>query len=153
LSLPTARLPSAPVWVLHGIRFFVGAIFIYAGTAKWIAPQSFAQATDSFHLLPPILVSTLSITLPPLEILAGGLWVLNRYAKVAAATILLLCLAFLIALATAIIAGIPAECGCFGTLFGTSLSAALARDLFLTGATAYWLLADMKRQSMVPVAC
>ena len=139
LSMSASRFLNPPNWIRHAIRLIVGGVFVYAGVVKWTAPRDFAAAIDSFHLLPAVMVSAMAIVLPPLEVLAGGLWACNRYTKASAACIVLMCLAFLVALTYAWLAGIPAQCGCFGELFGESLPLAIARDVFLGAATAYWL--------------
>lgn len=75
-----------------------------------------------------------------------GMWVLNRAAVSAAVTIFGLCLLFAAVLGTALLRGLPVNCGCFGAAFGGSTpTIALLRDLFFLAATAYWLAAMRTR--------
>ncbi len=131
---------SSTSFASTAIRIILGGIFIYAGILKMRNPAAFATAIDSFRIVPRACIAPLAILLPPLEMLAGTLWLINRATVAAATTILGLCVLFALALGTAIARGLPTSCGCFGAaLDGTSPIAALLRDLLLTAATAYWL--------------
>lgn len=128
-------------FVNTAIRVVIGGIFIYAGAVKMIDPQSFAAAIKSFHLVPPALVNPLALFLPCLEVMAGTLWLLNRAAVSAATIIFGLCVLFAAVLGTAILRGLPVNCGCFGAaLGGSTAKVALARALFFLAATGYWLV-------------
>ena len=140
-------LLTAP-FVNTAIRVVIGGIFIYAGLMKMMDPWAFARAVDSFHLLPTALISPVALVLPALEVLAGALWVLNRAAVSAAVTIFGLCLLFAAVLGTALLRGLPVNCGCFGAALGGSTpTVALLRDGFFLVATTYWLAAVRPRTS------
>ena len=122
------------------IRVVIGGIFIYAGFMKMRDPWVFATAINSFHMAPPALISPFALVLPCLEVMAGALWLVNRAAVSAAATIFGLCLLFAAVLGTAMRRGLPVSCGCFGAALGGSTpTVALLRDLFFLAATGYWL--------------
>jgi putative oxidoreductase len=135
-------------FVNTAIRVVIGGIFIYAGVLKMTDPWAFAAAITSFHMLPNAWVSPVAIVLPALELMAGALWVLNRAAVSSAVSILGLCLLFALVLGTAMLRGLPVNCGCFGAAFGGSTpKVALLRDVFFLVATAYWLVAARPRAS------
>lgn len=122
------------------IRVVIGGLFVYAGVLKMLDPWGFAFAIDSFQMVPRALISPLAIVLPPLEVLAGILWVLDRAPVTAATAIFGLCVVFALALGAAIFRGLPTQCGCFGAVLGgSSPGVALVRDLFFVTATGYWL--------------
>ena len=98
-------LTSAPF--LTAIRVLVGGLFVYAGLAKLMDPHAFLKAIDSFRILPTALISPLAIMLPPLEVVAGIAWIMNRCSKAAATIILGLCVVFLAPLDWPCCAGCP----------------------------------------------
>ena len=135
-------------FVSTAIRIVIGGIFIYAGIMKMRDPTAFAKAIESFRMVPRALIPPLAIILPPLEVLAGALWIVNRASVAGATTILGLCVLFAVALSSAILRGLPTSCGCFGAaLDGSSPKVALIRDIFFTTATAYWLVLRRSKQS------
>ena len=155
MTMPAAfsHLTKAPV--LTGIRLIGGGLFVYAGIIKVIDPQHFRAAIASFQIVSEAYLSPIALLLPPLEILAGGAWILNRVSRSAAVILLALCVVFLGALGLALSRGVPADCGCFGSLGAsgmTSLWTALIRDVLLACAIARWLRVDVtlsQRESLV----
>ena len=145
MSPAFSRLASAPV--LTVIRLIVGGIFVYAGVAKVMNPQAFLADIHSFHILPVARGNPLAILLPPIEIVAGAAWIINRWPRAAAAIVAGLCAVFLGALGMALLRGVSADCGCFGGLGlgSTSLPIALIRDVLLLVATVWWLIVDVHR--------
>ena len=142
------RLVISDWFVNTAIRVVIGGIFIYAGVVKMMDPWAFATAITSFHILPLVLLTPATLTLPALELITGFLWVLNRAAVSAATTIFGLCALFVVALGTAILRGLPLNCGCFGAPFGGSTpTVALLRDVFFLAATGYWLFAAKPRDA------
>ncbi len=98
------------------LRWLLAAVFLYAGAAKLLPePTSFADSIASFHVLPDALVSPLALALPPFELLLGGALVLGHPRRLGAFGALTLGSVFLVALVSALVRGIPVECGCFGT--------------------------------------
>lgn len=139
-------LTSAPF--LTAIRVLVGGLFVYAGLAKLMDPHAFLKAIDSFRILPTALISPLAIMLPPLEVVAGIAWIMNRCSKAAATIILGLCVVFLGALGLALLRGVSADCGCFVGLGAgsSSLGMASVRDVVLVAAAGWWLIAERRKQ-------
>ena len=124
------------------VRISLGGLFLYAGSAKIGSPQSFADSIASFRLLPVPLIDPAALGLPPLEILLG-LWLISGWQRRQAAfSTLALTGFFLLALASALVRGIPVDCGCFGTggdpLLGSAhTGVAVARDAGLSAAAAF----------------
>ena len=148
--MPITFSRMAKVPVLTGIRILGGGLFVYAGIIKVIDPHHFRAAIASFQIVPEAYLSPIALMLPPLELLAGGAWILNRVPRSAAVILLALCVVFLGALGIAVWRGVPADCGCFGSLGAsglTNLWTALIRDVLLSYAIAWWLRVDGKALS------
>lgn len=126
--------------VLTFLRLLVGGVFIYAGFAKAASPQPFAESIAAFDLAPVAWSNVLALSLPPLESLIGGLLLSGWRTRTAAFCALVLTIIFLIAIVSAIIRGLPVDCGCFG-FSASRLSPAirlwidLGRDVLLLAAT------------------
>lgn len=133
-------------------RLVLSGVFIYAGAMKMHDPHGFAENVASFHLLSEGLVTPVTLTLPPLEILAAllalsaGLW-----RRAGAFCLLALLIVFTAALASALARGLQVDCGCFGAdrldiLSPTkNLWFALSRDVALLG-LAWFLYTDSQSQ-------
>lgn len=134
LKLP----PLASPWPLRVLRWAIGAVFVYAGTLKLLAPQDFADSIAGFRLLSPLSINVLALSLPPFEILVGTLLLLGWRTRAASLAVLLMTTIFALALASALLRGLSVDCGCFGggtaSRWRTSLS--LGRDLLLFGTAA-----------------
>ena len=144
MKLALGLSPAAAARLRTAIRFVVGGLFVYAGLAKTMDPHPFLRAIGSFRIVPATLIGPLAIVLPSLEVLAGGAWILNRAPRAAAIIIQALSVVFLAALGTAILRGVPADCGCFAALGAGagSLGMAFARDVVLATGTAWWLFTE-----------
>jgi uncharacterized membrane protein YphA (DoxX/SURF4 family) len=95
-------------------RFALGALLIAAGGLKLGHAPDLAAAIAGFRLLPAPVVSFLALALPPLEILLGlylAVGLFTRAAGIASAAMFAI---YAAAVASAVIRGIPANCGCFG---------------------------------------
>jgi putative oxidoreductase len=122
-------------WLVLVIRVAIGSAFVYAGVIKIQDPSELAITVASFQILPNLLISPLALTLPPFEIISGGLLVLGIWRRPAALGIALISGIFLVAIAVALMRGLTIDCGCFGT--GTPSRAKmwldLGRDILLLG--------------------
>lgn len=98
-----------------GCRLILAAAFIYAGVLKNGNPQAFAGSIATFEILPEGWVNVVALTLPWLEILSGLLLLIGPWTRVGALSLVCLNGIFLLALLSAIIRGIPVDCGCFGS--------------------------------------
>lgn len=119
------------------LRLILGLVFLYAGVPKVVDPVGFAAHVAAYRVLPYFAVYVVAAVLPWLETICGGLLVVGIRVRAAATLLLLLDLAFMALLASAIVRGLDIDCGCFiRTGKGTSPWAALGRDLLI-----FWLAA------------
>ena len=95
-------------------RWLLGALLIWAGGAKIGHPDVLASAIAGFRLLPPGLVAPLAVILPYFEVLLGLYLVAGLFTRVAGAVATVQFLIYAAAIASAVLRGIPANCGCFG---------------------------------------
>ncbi len=95
------------------LRLLLGAYFVYASLDKIAAPAAFAKTVYQWQVLGPVPANLLAVTLPWVEILAGGLLILGVWRKEAALVIALLLVVFLVAAGSVVVRGIDVEtCGC-----------------------------------------
>ena len=126
-------------WVSLILRFVVGGVFIVAGILKVLQPGTFAADIGNYRLLPHEAINLLAITLPPIEIVAGGLLVLGFWKRASALLIAVLMAVFLVAIGQALARGLDVRCGCFGTVEARKVGLmALGQDAALL-AMAAWL--------------
>lgn len=97
-----------------GVRVVLGALLIVAGAMKVSDPSSLAAGIAGFRLLPAAIVGPLALALPYLEMLIGAYLVLGLFTRVAAVFAAGAFFIYAGAIASAVIRGIPANCGCFG---------------------------------------
>jgi hypothetical protein len=114
-------------------RLALGAIFIYAALLKIGAPQDFADAVASYHLLPSAIVNLVALGLPLFELACGMLLLTPQFCATALLSVISLLGIFLAALLWALARNLPVNCGCFGAeVFpDAGPGIALARDLGL----------------------
>ncbi|MHB8141803.1 MAG: MauE/DoxX family redox-associated membrane protein [Vulcanimicrobiaceae bacterium] len=100
--------------VIAILRVAVGVLLIVTGALKVGHPGSFAASIADFRLLSPALIRPLALFLPILEIGVGVYLVVGLFTR--AAAIVAACQFALYAgvIASAILRGLPANCGCFG---------------------------------------
>ena len=116
------------------IRWSLGAVFIYSGGAKLLAPIPFAVLIDAYGLVPDGLLFPTAVGLAALELAAGiGLLFDIRGSLGVIAGLLAV---FIAILGYGISMGLDVDCGCFGpddpeaeAFHG--LRAALYRDLVM----------------------
>ena len=127
-------------WVAVLLRWAVAGIFIYAAIEKIISPLAFADSIASFQLLPKEMINLVALGLPPLEIVLGLAVLTGFYRRPALLGVSVLMLIFILALVSAIVRGIPVDCGCFGSSEPSVAGAwiAIGRDLPILAA-AIWL--------------
>jgi putative oxidoreductase len=95
-------------------RLVLGVVLIGSGVLKLGHAPDLAAAIAGFRLLPPPVVSLLALALPPLEILIGLYLVAGLFTRIAAVASAAMFTVYAGAIASAVIRGIPANCGCFG---------------------------------------
>ncbi len=123
-------------------RVVIGGIFIYAACRKINAPQELADNIASYHLLPSSMINPLALGLPLFEFTGGLLLLTGYFCATGLLSIILMLVLFLAALASAIVRGLPIDCGCFGgqSWLDVAPGVSAARDsVLLPGALyAYW---------------
>jgi putative oxidoreductase len=95
------------------LRLLLGGYFVYASLDKIADPAAFAKVVYQWQVLGPVPSNLLAVTLPWVEILAGGLLILGVWRKEAALVIAFLLVVFLVAAGSVLARGIDVEnCGC-----------------------------------------
>ena len=95
-------------------RLILGLILIGAGALKLGHAPALASSIAGFRLLPSGIIPLLAIALPPLEILLGFYLVVGLFTRITGIVAALLFAIYAVAIASAVVRGIPANCGCFG---------------------------------------
>ena len=127
-------------WLYRLLRWFLGGLFIYSGTTKLLAPQTFAVLIEAYGLVPDGLLMPVALILPALEVVAGAglLGDVQGSLSVIAGLLLL----FITILGYGIRMGLDVDCGCFGPEDPEAeafhgLRPALYRDLLMLMAVAF----------------
>ncbi len=115
----------------HLSRLGLGGAFLLAGILKGRDVHAFAGLIAGYQLLPYSVNYLVAAVLPWVEMLAGGLLIGHRHVRAAALVAGGLTGLFVLALASLLVRGIEADCGCFGADIGTTPWQALGRDLLL----------------------
>jgi uncharacterized membrane protein YphA (DoxX/SURF4 family) len=125
-----SRLGEIAPWISTGARLVLGGIFLIAGGLKALDPQSSVAAVRAYELLPASLETVVGWGLPFVEIALGLLLIAGIGTRVVAASMAILLLVFMLAVASAAARGLSIDCGCFGgggqvppgeTAYGTEL--------------------------------
>jgi uncharacterized membrane protein YphA (DoxX/SURF4 family) len=113
-------------------RLVLGGIFVYAGVAKTILPNThlwpmfvlkfsiatnlstFAQQVESYKILPPAAADFVAHILPFAEIVLGLLLLIGWRLRIWATGVTLIMLGFLTVVTRAYLLHMNIDCGCFG---------------------------------------
>jgi len=109
------------------LRFFLGAIFIYASYDKIINPSEFAKAIKNYDMLPVALINIPAIFIPYLEFFSGVLLIIGVFKRGSSMLIIVMLVFFLIGLFQAYVRGLDINCGCFSLENANSSSDILVR--------------------------
>ncbi len=103
--------------ILLVMRIFLGAVFIYSGWGKLIAPiENFIAAIEGYHFLKQPFVSIVAFLLPWLELIFGTFLVLGYLTRASAAFLGAFLAVFIFLLSRGLMLHLPiSECGCFGS--------------------------------------
>lgn len=115
----------------HLCRLLLGAVFVWAGAVKALDVPAFAGQVAAYQLLPYAWNYVVAASLPSVELLAGGLLLVNCRVKPAALLLILLNALFIGVLVSVVARGLDIDCGCFGPDAGTTPLQALGRDIVL----------------------
>ena len=141
-----ARLPGDR-HLTRSLQLSLGAVFVFAGGLKVMHSAQFAGDVGHYRILPPGLDNIVALTLPGVEVLAGGLLLAGVWRRAAAVVIAGLTAIFFAAIVTALVRGLNIECGCFGTVGGGRIGwESLGLDATLFG-LATWLAGRLKNST------
>lgn len=121
------------------IRLVLGGVFVWAGAAKLVQPSFFVETVAAFAILPVDWVAPFALSVIWIELIAGGLLLLDIWPRSNALVVLGLLVVFSAALSISMYRGNDVACGCFGGDRSSSLVWALLRDLLLAGGAAVLL--------------
>lgn len=96
------------------LRLLLGALLVVTGVLKAGHAPDLAAAIAGFRLLPPAVTALLAVVLPYVEILIGGYLIVGLFTRATAIVAAVQFVLYAGAIASAVIRGIPANCGCFG---------------------------------------
>src|SRR5436309_2139176 len=100
------------------LRLALGGVFVFAGAVKVIDPAAFATDIGNYRLLPHEWNNLLAITLPWIEVAAGGLLVAGIWKRASAVLITGMLGVFLFVIGQAVARNLNIDCGCFGSVEG-----------------------------------
>lgn len=103
-------------YVLLFFRIILGVLFISSGIEKISDPGAFAVSIVNYKLVPLILVNTIAIVIPWLELIIGIFVLFGIKTEEASTVLSLLLVSFTIMVFIALLRGLNIDCGCFGTL-------------------------------------
>jgi uncharacterized membrane protein YphA (DoxX/SURF4 family) len=119
-------------WVELAVRWVLGLIFIYASFYKILSPADFAKILYGYDLFPAALINLIAITLPFIELISGLALILGIVPESTSLIVIVMILAFIVALSINLVRGYEFDCGCFSageTGYTTSAWVSLARDI------------------------
>jgi uncharacterized membrane protein YphA (DoxX/SURF4 family) len=96
------------------VRLVLGGLLLAAASLKIGHATELAASLAGFRLLPPSVVGPLALGLPFFELLLGAYLVAGLFTRVAAIVAAALLAFYALAIASAVVRHIPANCGCFG---------------------------------------
>jgi len=107
----TALLASPRIQLL--LRLVLGAFFVYASLDKIANPAAFAKVVYQWQVVAPVPSNVVAVTLPWIELLAGGLLIAGAWRREAALVIAVLLVVFVVAAGSVMARGIDVlNCGC-----------------------------------------
>ena len=97
-----------------------------------------ASAIAGFRLLPGAVTAYLALVLPYFEIILGGYLLIGLFTRIASSIASMMFAVYALAIASAVVRGIPANCGCFGPHDSATADwPHVAFDMFLAAVAAF----------------
>lgn len=114
-------------------RLALGAVFVYAGFLKAVAPaEEFAYAIETYRVVPQSFAMLSALTVPWLEIYLGLFLIAGLFGRLSALLTGATLVFFEALLLQALIRKLPVtSCGCFGASKSNSLTHELLQNLAL----------------------
>ncbi|MDQ7012304.1 MAG: MauE/DoxX family redox-associated membrane protein [Planctomycetota bacterium] len=103
----------------HPAKFLTGAVAVFmafAGVAKLADLPAFAESLSEWAVLPFAVKWVALYTVPPLEVLVGGMWLLRIQRRLMAGAMASLLVIFAVAYSVQWMTGKVPDCGCLGRL-------------------------------------
>ncbi len=140
------------------LRWILGIIFIWAAISKLAILQDFFSSLAAYKLpVPTLLLQSVAIVLPWLELFCGLMLIAGLWLRPAASWVLVLCIVFVLCTGQAWARGLEISCGCLNLEFlglnnddhpslvalVESVRFAFVRALILAGAS-FWLLRSVR---------
>ena len=116
------------------LRIGLGGLLVYAGTVKALDPAQFASDVRSYQMLPEPMPAIVALYLPWLEIVCGFCLAMRRLYAGSLSIVIVLMVAFTLAISQAAVRGLDITCGCFGKpQNATNFTWLITRDLMILG--------------------
>ena len=102
--------------VVFATRVLIGIVLVVAGILKaHDGPVVTATFIAGYRILPSFVVAPLALMLPYVEILLGAYLTVGLFLRIVAGLVAAQFMLFSIAVASLVVRGIAADCGCFGS--------------------------------------
>jgi putative oxidoreductase len=99
--------------VILPLRFYIGALFVYASIHKIQEPANFAEMIAGFEVLPYWSINVVAVFLPWVELWGGVYLLLGMFVRSSALVLGMLLVAFSVATLLNVLRGSNINCGCF----------------------------------------
>ncbi len=96
------------------LRLILGGVLLVTGALKVGHAPELASAIAGFRLLPGEIVAPMALVLPFFELLVGLYLIVGLFTRVVGWISVVQFVLYAAAIASAVVRGIPANCGCFG---------------------------------------
>jgi uncharacterized membrane protein YphA (DoxX/SURF4 family) len=107
--------PKIAGWLAVPARWYLGLLFVGACLHKIADPYAFAVDVATYGILPLAVVNLVAITLPWVELGAGGMLIAGWRVRAAALLVAGMIAVFAVALIVALARGLDMSCGCFAS--------------------------------------
>jgi putative oxidoreductase len=144
-KLEMRRYEGLMKYITLAARLLIGSLFVYASIHKIIDPLDFSASIRNYTIVPPSWSNILALTLPWIEIGAGGFLIFGIQTRPSALLTTGMLGVFLIAVTYAYSIGLDIDCGCFSSAASSTGRVGLyhlVRDSSLFLISLFILIAD-----------
>ncbi len=125
-----SKKEELPMKALKYIALLIlSTVFLLSGINKLLAPENFAENLRNYQMFTPWMIKLAVVFLPWAEILCGLGLLIPPLRKPSALILIFMNLFFIGVLSIALMKGVKAPCGCFGSLSKEISLQAISRDL------------------------